>query len=68
MIREIKQDPIKYEDYWVIRVIQDCGTSKRCYSEAEYDSYPTENEVVKTLNIVPANCFVTVEHNYRLVR
>lgn len=68
MIREIKQEPIKYEEYWVVRVIQDCGTSKKCYSEFEYPVPPIEKEIIEALKRAPGNCFVTVEHNYRLLQ
>lgn len=46
MIREIKQEPIKYEEYWVIRIIHDCGCEKKCVAEYEYPASPSTQDIV----------------------
>lgn len=67
MIREISQKTIKYREYWVARVIQDCGSKKVVYSEHFFENMPTQQEIVDILTRVPKDCFISVVHNYQLV-
>ena len=66
MIKTINQKPIRYEEYWVIRIIQDCGSSKKVYDEIRCENEPTDKEIVNALINKPENCFATVSHNYAL--
>ena len=68
MIREIERKPIKYSDYYVARVIQDCESSKVVYKEIHFESMPTDQEIVQILTEVPSDCFISVIHNYRLIQ
>lgn len=67
MLRELKQNPIRYEEFWAARVIQDLGNKKTVYKEVIFDTVPTEADIVSLLVSIPKDCFVSVEHNYRLV-
>lgn len=66
MIKTINQEPIRYEEYWVIRIIQYCGGSKKVYDEIRCKNEPTEKEIVNALIGKPANCFAVTSHNYAL--
>ena len=57
---------IKYREYWVIRVIEDNHTSKRCTREVILETPPTEQEVLEELIKCKDNEFINVAHNYKL--
>lgn len=67
MIREIERKPIKYEEYWVLRGIDDTGNKKQVFAEREFVTPPTEQDIVDFLMTTKCS-FVSLEHNYRLVK
>lgn len=67
MIKEINQKPIRYKEYWVIRIVSEEGNKKNVCREIEYSTEPTEADIVRTLIEIPTYCFVSIEHNYRLL-
>lgn len=66
MIKEIFQIPLQYEEYWVLRAVNDTRDKKVVVSEREFGVPPTEQEIFDYLNLTKCS-FVSVEHNYRLV-
>lgn len=67
MIKEIEQN-IRYEEYWLLRVIQeDNNGNKKCVAERKCSMPPTEQIIVNILLNYHKDCFISVEHNYRLV-
>ena len=57
---------IAYTEYWVIRVIRDTKVSKTVVKEIEYQTEPTEQDIVDVLLNCQPNEFVAVAHNYRM--
>lgn len=56
---------IAYTEYWVIRVIRDTKTSKTVVKEIEYETPPTEQDIVEVLMYCEPNEFISVAHNYK---
>jgi len=56
---------IKYIEYWVIRVVRDTITNKQVVKEIEFQTPPTEQEIVDVLLACENNEFISVEHNYK---
>lgn len=68
MIKEIESNPIRYEEYWLLRVIQeDNNGNKKCIAERKCSMPPMVQYIVNMLLSYPKDCFISVEHNYRLV-
>ena len=68
MIRKIEREPIKYEEFWVVRVIRaNIHNGYECVGERTFDTPPTQEEIVNVLMDNASDCFVSVEHNYKLV-
>lgn len=59
---------ISYIEYWVIRVIRDTTGCKTCVREIEFQTPPTEQDIVDVLLECDPNEFVSVEHNYKMGR
>lgn len=57
---------IAYTEYWVIRVIRDTTLSKTVVKEIEYQTPPTEQDIVEVLLNIEKNEFISVAHNYRM--
>lgn len=57
---------IAYTEYWVIRVIRDTTLSKTVVKEIEYQTPPTEQDIVEVLLNIEKNEFISVTHNYRM--
>lgn len=67
MFREIERQPIKYEEFWVARVIRkNLNNSYECVNEIKFSTPPTEQEIVDVLMNNASDCFVSVVHNYKL--
>ena len=56
---------ITYTEYWVIRVIRDTKASKTVMKEIEYQTPPTEQDIVDVLLNCEKNEFLSVTHNYK---
>ena len=56
---------MSYTEYWVIRVIHDTKTSKVVVKEIEFQTPPTEQDIVDVLMNCEKNEFISVSHNYR---
>lgn len=67
MNKTYQTKPIRYKEYWLLRVIAEDGLKKSVYKEVEFEKEPTTEDIIKTLLEVPSNCFVSVEHNYRIL-
>ena len=57
---------IAYTEYWVIRVIRDTKASKTVTKEIEYQTPPTEQDIIEVLMQTEPNEFISVAHNYKL--
>lgn len=66
MIREIERKPIRYEEFWVLRAIDDEINKKVVVGEQKCTTPPTEQDIVDYLQNMRCS-FVSVEHNYRLL-
>lgn len=64
MIRNVIME---LEEYWVIRVIKDTGNLKQVVKEIPLPSEPSKEEIAQVLLNCDRDCFISVEHNYRLV-
>lgn len=68
MIKEIERKPIRYEEFWVVRVIRaNKHGAYECVNERTFPTSPTEQEIVDVLMDNSSDCFVSVMHNYKLV-
>lgn len=67
MIREIERKPIRYEEFWVLRAIDDEINKKVVVGEEKHCTPPTEQDIVDYLQNMRCS-FVSVEHNYRLIK
>lgn len=56
---------IEYIEYWVIRVVRDNGDNKKVIKEIEFQTPPTEKEMVDVLLSCENNEFISVAHNYK---
>jgi hypothetical protein len=56
---------ISYTEYWVIRVIRDTNGCKTAVKEIEFQSPPTEQDMVDVLMNCEPNEFISIFHNYR---
>lgn len=68
MIHEIERKPLLYEDYYVLRGIQDKGNIKTVIVEKRFDMKPTEQDIVEFLLNNENIDFVSENHNYRLMK
>lgn len=59
---------VSYIEYWVIRVIRDTTSCKKCVREIEFQTVPTEQDIVDVLLDCEPNEFISVEHNYKMGR
>lgn len=59
---------VSYIEYWVIRVIRDTTSCKTVVKEIEFQTMPTEQDIVDVLLKCEPNEFVSVEHNYKMGR
>lgn len=68
MIREIEVKPIRYEEFWTVRVIRENKNGAyECVNERRFSTQPTEQEIVDILMNNASDCFVSVLHNYKLL-
>lgn len=69
MIHEIERKPLRYEDYFVLRGICEKGSTKTVIVEKRFDMSPTEQDIVDFLLKYEKDIsFVSLEHNYRLIK
>lgn len=69
MIREIERKPIKYEEYWVARIVLEENNKKEVVKEIKFTTPPTQQEIAEILMMIFSDkYFVSVVHNYRLVK
>lgn len=59
---------LKMEEYWAIRVIEEKNDTKRVIKEIFFDIEPTKEDIALVLLEYDVNCFVSVAHNYRMMR
>lgn len=67
MIREIERKPIRYEEFWVLRAIDNENNKKVVVGEQKHPIPPTEQDIVDYLQNMKCS-FVSVEHNFRLIK
>ena len=56
---------IAYTEYWVVRIIRDTKTNKTVVKEIEFQTPPTEQDIVEVLLNCEPNEFISVAHNYK---
>ena len=56
---------ITFTEYWVIRVIRDTKINKTVVKEIEYETPPTEQDIIDVLLNCEPNEFISVAHNYK---
>lgn len=54
-----------YIEYWLLRVVRDNGDNKKVIKEIEFQTPPTQREIVDVLLDCENNEFISVEHNYK---
>ena len=54
-----------YTEFWVIRVVRDTKVCKTVVKEFEFQTPPTEQDIVDVLMNCEPNEFISVTHNYR---
>ena len=58
---------IEYIEYWVIRVIRETVSArKECTKEIEFQTPPTEQDLIEVLTHCAPDEFISVAHNYRM--
>ena len=55
-----------YIEYWVVRVIRDTKISKTVVKEIEFETPPTDQDIIDVLLKCEQNEFVSIAHNYRM--
>lgn len=64
---------IMWQDYWLVRVVHDCGVNKTVIKEVEFGHEPTDDEILDVLMHVTKSFdfmtefFASVVHNYKLL-
>lgn len=56
---------VAYTEFWVIRVVRDTKVCKTVVKEIEFQTPPTEQDIVDALMNCEPNEFISVTHNYR---
>ena len=56
---------VAYTEFWVIRVVRDTKVCKTVVKEIEFQTQPTEQDIVDVLMNCELNEFISVTHNYR---
>lgn len=59
---------ISYIEYWVIRVIRETTGCKTVVKEIEFQTMPTQQDIVDVLLTCEPNEFISIEHNYKMGR